>query len=302
MIATATTSTTIALTARVVTISASPLDLSFAGALSVFLLGLGFTWRKPRAYQEIDGHQHDVPAAFALHARNSVRLTLGGYDRTLPLTIDPVVTYASYIGTNCSDTVAGVALDPQGGMYVVGTGCAGLPGTPNLKFTGDADAFVAKFTADGHLAYTTYLGGTGSDTGWGITADPAGNAWVVGDASSDFPRTASGGASGTAFIAKLDTTGRLQFSFIDVGTIRAVTMDALGNVYTAGQASVAVNSSLDPRVLKINANGVQLKSRSILSPGHPYGEPPTAIAVATSSAPAMSWVVGSVPIRTPSAS
>ena len=51
-------------------------------------LGLGFIWRKPRAFQEIDGHQHDVPAAFALHARNSVRMTLGGYDRSLPLTID----------------------------------------------------------------------------------------------------------------------------------------------------------------------------------------------------------------------
>ena len=246
-------------------------------------LGLGFTWRKPRAFQEIDGHPRDVPAAFALHARNSVRLTLGAYDRALPLTIDPVVTYASYIGTNCSDTVAGVALDPQGGLYVVGTGCAGLPG-PNLKFTGDADAFVAKFTADGHLAYTTYLGGTGSDTGWGIAADPAGNAWVVGDASSDFPRTASGGASGTAFIAKLDTTGRLQFSFIDVGTIRAVTMDTLGNVYTAGQASVAVNSSLDPYVRKLAGNGAQLKSRFVLSPGHPYGEAPTAIAVDASGA------------------
>src|ERR1019366_1869563 len=149
-----------------------------------------------------------------------------------------------------------------------------LPG-PNLKFTGDADAFVAKFTADGHLAYTTYLGGTGSDTGWGIAADPAGNAWVVGDASSDFPRTASGGAPGTAFIAKLDTTGRLVSSFIDVGTIRAVTMDTLGNVYTAGQASPAPNN-LDPHVRKLSGNGAQLKSRFVLSPGHPYGEAPTA--------------------------
>jgi uncharacterized protein (TIGR03437 family) len=247
-------------------------------------VGLGFTWRKPRAFQEIDGYQHDVSAAFALHARNSVGLTLGAYDRALPLTIDPVVTYASYIGTNCSDEVAGVALDPQGGLYVVGTGCAGLPGTPNLKFTGDADAFVAKFTADGRLAYTSYLGGTGGDHGWGITADPAGNAWVVGDASSDFPRTASGGASGTAFIAKLDTTGRLVFSFIDVGTIRAVTMDKQGNVYTAGQATISLYSGWDPFVRKLTGNGVQLKSRFVISPGHTYGEPPTAIAVDASGA------------------
>src|ERR1019366_5802576 len=81
-------------------------------------LGLGFTWHKPQAFQEIDGRRRDVSAAFTLHAGNSVGLTLGTYDRTRPLTIDPVVTYASYIGTNCSDEVAGVALDPQGGMYV----------------------------------------------------------------------------------------------------------------------------------------------------------------------------------------
>ncbi len=252
-------------------------------------LGLGFTWHKPQAFQEIDGRRRDVSAAFALHAGNSVGLTLGTYDRTRPLTIDPVVTYASYIGTNCSDEVAGVALDPQGGMYVVGTGCAGLAGTSNtssLKFAGgETDAFVAKFSADGARAYTSYLGGTGNDHGWGITVDPAGNAWVVGDGSNDFPKTivATGGgysAMAGGFITKLDTTGqRILFSATDVGSFRAVAMDTQGNVYIAGQAAPVPGSTLDPRVMKITGNGVLLKTRMVISPGHPYGEAPTAIAV-----------------------
>jgi uncharacterized protein (TIGR03437 family) len=243
-------------------------------------LGDGFRWQKPRAYQHAD-----VAASFVLLGRHTVGFALGVYDAAKPLTIDPVVTYASYIGTNCADDVHGVALDPQGGLYVVGTGCAGLTNaSASLPFKGgETDAFVAKFTADGKLAYTSYLGGTGNDRGWGITVDAAGNAWVVGDASADFPKTTNGGgysAMAGAFVTKLDPTGqRLLFSATDVGIMRAVTMDAQGNVYTAGQAAPVPGASLDPRVLKITSNGVLLKTRMVISPGHPYGEEPGAIAV-----------------------
>jgi uncharacterized protein (TIGR03437 family) len=243
-------------------------------------LGDGITWRRPRAFQE-----REVAAAFVMTGRDTVGFALGAYDRARALTIDPVVTYASYIGTNCTDDVRGVALDPQGALYVVGTGCAGLPNpVVSRPFAGgETDAFVAKFTADGKLAYTTYLGGTGNDRGWGVTADAAGNAWVVGDASGDFPRTTHGGgysATAGAFIVKLDTNGQqLLFAATDIGTLRAVTMDAQGNVYTAGQVSPVQNASLDPRVLKLTGNGTLLKTRMVLSPGHPYGEEPNGIAV-----------------------
>jgi hypothetical protein len=68
VIATATSSTPIHLTALGVTISASPLDLFIAGALSVVLLGLGFsliskgTRRSARTHKELRSLRKDKAA------------------------------------------------------------------------------------------------------------------------------------------------------------------------------------------------------------------------------------------------
>ena len=51
------------------------------------------------------------------------------------------------------------------------------------------NAFVAKLSADGSaLVYSTYLGGSGYDAGYGIAVDAAGNAYVTGGTGSpNFP-------------------------------------------------------------------------------------------------------------------
>jgi hypothetical protein len=77
------------------------------------------------------------------------------------------------------------------------------------------DAFVAKLDAAGStLAYSTFLGGTGSDSGQGIAVDEKGKAaHVTGStASADFPTT--GGAfdvsyngNGDAFVTRFDRAG-----------------------------------------------------------------------------------------------
>ena len=54
-----------------------------------------------------------------------------------------------------------------------------------------ADAFVTKLNPTGTaLVYSTYLGGTDSDIGYGIAVDTDGNAYVTGETDSiDFPTT-----------------------------------------------------------------------------------------------------------------
>ena len=66
-------------------------------------------------------------------------------------------------------------------------------GTPDEVYENPTTAFVAKFLPDGSgLVYSTYLGGTGSDSGNGIDVDSGGHAYVVGFAGSmNFPTTPS---------------------------------------------------------------------------------------------------------------
>ena len=75
------------------------------------------------------------------------------------------------------------------------------------------DAFVTKASADGSsLAWSSYLGGTSSDSGYGIAVDIAGSAYVTGlTGSGDFPAT--GGFDTTlgggfdAFVTKVNAEG-----------------------------------------------------------------------------------------------
>lgn len=47
---------------------------------------------------------------------------------------------------------------------------------------------MAKLNRDGSLAYATYLGGSGEDTGYDTAVDREGRAYVVGSIfSADFP-------------------------------------------------------------------------------------------------------------------
>src|SRR2546422_760404 len=97
------------------------------------------------------------------------------------------------------------------------------------------------------LAYSTYLGGSGGDQGFGVAVDAVGNAYVTGFAgSSDFPTTAGafqtafGGGEADAFVTKLNPTGSalvyttyLGGDGFDQG--HGIAVDATGNAYVTGQ-------------------------------------------------------------------
>jgi hypothetical protein len=170
----------------------------------------------------------------------------------------------------------GVAVDASGNFYLAGdTQNNGLPvtagafqhyfGNTNPNFSSNSRGFVAKFnpvSSGAALAYATYLGGTDpaqgaySDGIGGIAADAAGNAYVSGNASYNFPVTA--GAYDTTpcpphtfclnrgFLAKINPAGSglVWATFIGgatpdlsaVNSISAPRLDANGNVYVSGAA------------------------------------------------------------------
>jgi uncharacterized repeat protein (TIGR01451 family) len=147
----------------------------------------------------------------------------GGFDGFV-VKIDPTGTrmlYSTYLGGTGTDEVEGIAVDPAGNAYLTGyTFSTDFPGVAAGSLqtgTGGArDAFVAKLSPAGSaLLYSTYLGGTGSDLGYGIAIDASGNAYVTGSTGSDDfpgvvatslqPRNAGGGSD--AFVTKINAAG-----------------------------------------------------------------------------------------------
>src|SRR5262249_25703921 len=164
------------------------------------------------------------------------------------------LVYSTYFGGSAFESPRAVVVDDDGSAYLTGsTLSSDFPTTPGAFQTTfhntvspGTDAFVAKFSGDGRLVYSTFLGGSGVDQGEGIAVDTAGQALVTGYTySPDFPAT-SGTPSGTldAFLVKLSAGGdRLKLSRYLGGSGwnsgEAVALDAAGNIFVAGSTRSA---------------------------------------------------------------
>ena len=105
--------------------------------------------------------------------------------------VGSALVYSTYLGGSGDDTSNGIAMDASGNAYVTGkTTSTSNPAQP-AHGGGLYDAVVAKVNAVGStLVYSTYLGGSGDEVGWGIAVDGSGNAIASGRTrSADFPRT-----------------------------------------------------------------------------------------------------------------
>src|SRR2546425_5612407 len=174
--------------------------------------------RKPVIYQEIDGDRKEIPGAYVLTGRHQVGFRVAAYDASQPLVIDPVLVYSTYLGGSGLDQGFGIAVDASGNAYVTGlTASTDFPTTTGAFRTtsgGSQDVFVTKLNPAGSaLVYSTYIGGSGDDGGFGISVDALGNAYVTGfTTSTNFPTTPgafqtsfSGWSRG--FVTKLNPTG-----------------------------------------------------------------------------------------------
>jgi len=208
----------------------------------------------PTLYQEIGGRRVEVKGSYRLLGNGEVGFALGAYDAAHLLVIDPVLIYSTYLGGGSDEEAWGIAVDSAGSAYVVGwTYSSNFPMENPFDNTlgGGIDAFVTKLNPVGDgLVYSTYLGGSSSDYGWGIAVDGAGNAYVTGETGSiDFPtqnpwQPANAGGW-DAFVAVLNPTGSglvystyLGGSGYDGGNRIAV--DGSGRAYVTG-----VTNSID---------------------------------------------------------
>jgi FIMAH domain/Beta-propeller repeat len=202
----------------------------------------------PVVYQEKSGKRSTVRGGYVLRRDGRVGFDIRSYDPSLPLVIDPVLTYSTYLGGSREERAGGIAFDAQGNMYVAGmTAAMNFPTTaPPVMSHGreNGDAFVVKLNAAGdQFLYATYIGGGGYEQPRGLAVDGAGNAYVTGQTDSwDFP-TVNGIQSSRrglsdAFVAKLDANGLVVYATYLGGNNQdgatGIAVDALGRVYVTG--------------------------------------------------------------------
>ncbi|HEY9422410.1 MAG TPA: SBBP repeat-containing protein, partial [Thermoanaerobaculia bacterium] len=154
--------------------------------------------------------------------------------------------YTRTFGGPVHQLPSSLAVDPAGQAHVTGfVDSAGFPvvNAAQPAFGGDRDAFALKLDAAGSLVYSTYLGGSGSDAGYAIALDPAGNAYVTGETLSDNFPVASAlqpvrRGSRDIFVTKLSPTGSLAYSTYLGGThddqALDIAADPAGNVFLTG--------------------------------------------------------------------
>lgn len=237
------------------------------GELVVSLKGGKIIQHQPVAYQSIHGLRQEITAGYKILDANTAVFTLGSYNHTLPLVIDPILSYSTFFGGNYGDTARAVAVDGSGSIYIAGSTLStvfsnGIPfstsgafQTANHGGTVTGDAFVAKFNNSGsNLVYLTYLGGSGNETALGLAVDNSGNAYLTGWTDSpDFPtKQARQGTIGgqifhgfyltDAFVSELNSNGTalvystyLGGNNIDVAT--AIAVDTNGAAYITGYTS-----------------------------------------------------------------
>lgn len=255
--------------------------LDEAGALHLTLKKGEIVQHAPVIYQiDATGKRVAVEGGYRLAKQtrqtSAVRVSfnLGQYDRSLPLVIDPVLSYSSYFGGSGDEGFeGGVAVDGEGNILLAGwTGSTDFPTANSVQgsFQGWIDAVVVKLDPTGQqIIYSTYLGGKykrvkynrlyfavwGYDYAFGIAVDTAGNAYITGKTSSpDFPVTPGAydttcGTNGQcdeppnanndrtdSFVTKLSPTGGLVYSTFLGGNNHDIA-DAIA-VDAAGNATV----------------------------------------------------------------
>lgn len=192
--------------------------------------------------------------------------------------------YSTYLGGTDADQGRSIAVDIHGSAYVTGyANSSDFPTSSAVQgtFGGWTDAFVTKLDPSGSsLHYSTYLGGTKDDIGYGIAVDARGSAYVAGRTpSADFPvhnafQEILGGGS-DAFVSRLSPRGNTLWYSSYLGgeshdEANAIAVDNGGTVYLTGRAGrqfsiknayqEAFGGFLDAFVAKIGQRAIYLRS------------------------------------------
>ena len=157
--------------------------------------------RRPTSYQEVAGNRIPVSSRFELDG-STLKFSVGNYDHSKALVIDPVLTFALSLGSTDGlrgTSINSVEMDAAGNLYMAGyTGGTDFPSTVGPFQTDHADpnapqgtmGFILKMDpAASTLIYSDFIGGsTGASSMWYVAPDATGNVFATGyTISPDYP-------------------------------------------------------------------------------------------------------------------
>lgn len=146
----------------------------------------------------------------------------------------------TFVGSSGIDAGYGLSTDSSGNIYITGRSNSTWGVNPKRSFSGETDAFVAKFNNQGVLLWNTFLGSPYYDEGIGLTLDQNGNIFIVGLSKDTWgtPRISHPSYYG-AFVAKLDNNGNLIWNtFLGSEAFNAgytIKVDNGGGIYITGE-------------------------------------------------------------------
>ena len=235
----------------------------------------------PHIYQQNGNTQKPIAGSFRQLADNKIGFTIGDYDHSRELVIDPVLSYSTYFGnpgTNGgNESFVNLAVDSSGFIYLVGATDSNdfynrnsYPTNDNPPFqstlNGAQNIFIAVINPNppsgsgiSQLLYATYLGGSGTDFPAGIAVNTNVDQLMTGidiyvagtTTSTNFPvsSTTSGGL--TPFQSAPEEAGTHGFvtrlNLPTFGTLNASTLRY--STYLSGNGADTVTG------LAIDGNG-----------------------------------------------
>jgi hypothetical protein len=149
---------------------------------------------------------------------NSFQTANGGANDIFLAKIDPnaapgtQIVYTTYLGGTGNESIGGMAVGPNGDVYLTGNTVSNnfpMANSAQTILGGTNDAFVAWFDSSQNLAYSTCLGGAMDDFGMAVTFDSQGKIYVTGGTTSDDFPIAGGyqtirAGSDDVFVAMID--------------------------------------------------------------------------------------------------
>jgi hypothetical protein len=207
------------------------------------------TIHAPVAWQNANGARSPVSARFILGGR-SVSFAVGRFDRSRPLTIDPLIQFATFLGGTGDDVGLSVLASADGAIYTAGETTsanfpASLPGTDALNHPENLfvpTAYVSKLKGDlSAIDWSVFAGGSARQSVLALRQDSLGNLYMLGQTTSvDFPVTP--GAWRSAIDPSLSDLYLLK---LDAATGHVLAGTYLGVAQSTGQVASAARLAID---------------------------------------------------------